>query len=206
MYPDYECNNNPMSITDEDGPFLVMEAELFYNDELNDEFKKSRARHYYSCASAATALFYCKSLADKDDSPWYVSWEKAVEQYPLEKCESATMLYWVEPTDPLTALDARYPQYDLEPYVSKAIRVASSYLLELHDSAYSIDQLDVEDVDNLLTAAWFLIQKLQEGGCMHDPEALDKIEDATYDAYSAVRKLIEDEEAARASSKSDENL
>ena len=202
MYPDYECNNNPMSITDEDGPFLVMEAELFYNDE----FKKSRARHYYSSASAATALFYCKSLADKDDNPWYVSWEKAVEQYPLEKRESATMLYWVEPTDPLTALDARYPQYDLEPYVSKAIRVASSYLLELHDNAYSIDQLDVEDVDNLLTAAWFLIQKLQEGGCMHDPEALDKIEDATYDAYSAVRKLIEDEEAARASSKSDENL
>ena len=65
---------------------------------------------------------------------------------------------------------------------------------------------ELEDVDNLLTAAWFLIQKLQEGGCMHDPEALDKIEDATYDAYSAVRKLIEDEEAARASSKSDENL
>lgn len=206
IYPDYECNNNPMSITDEDGSFLVMEAELFYNDELNDEFKKSRARHYYSCASAATALFYCKSLADKDDNPWYVSWEKAVEQYPLEKRESAAMLYWVEPTDPLTALDARYPQYDLEPYVSKAIRVASSYLLELHENAYSIDQLDVEDVDNLLTAAWFLIQKLQEGGCMHDPEALDKIEDATYDAYSAVRKLIEDEEAARASSKSDENL
>lgn len=26
MYPDYERNNNPMSITDEDGPFLVMEA------------------------------------------------------------------------------------------------------------------------------------------------------------------------------------
>lgn len=69
MYPDYERNNYPMSITDEDGPFLVMEAELFYNDELNDEFKKSRARHYYSCASAATALFYCKSLADKDDNP-----------------------------------------------------------------------------------------------------------------------------------------
>lgn len=206
MYPDYECNNYPMSITDEDGPFLVMEAELFYNDELNDEFKKSRARHYYSCASAATALFYCKSLADKDDNPWYVSWEKAVEQYPLEKRESATMLYWVEPTDPLTALDARYPQYDLEPYVSKAIRVASSYLVELDDNAYSIDQLDVEDVDNLLTAAWFLIQKLQEGGCMHDPDALDKIEDATYDAYTAVKNLIEDEEAARASSKSDENL
>lgn len=113
MYPDYECNNYPMSITDEDGPFLVMEAELFYNDELNDEFKKSRARHYYSCASAATALFYCKSLADKDDNPWYVSWEKAVERYPLEKRESATMLYWVEPTDPLTALDARYPNTTL---------------------------------------------------------------------------------------------
>ncbi len=76
MYPDYERNNYPMSITDEDGPFLVMEAELFYNDELNDEFKKSRARHYYSCASAATALFYCKSLADKDDNPWYVSWKR----------------------------------------------------------------------------------------------------------------------------------
>lgn len=166
MYPDYERNNYPMSITDEDGPFLVMEAELFYNDELNDEFKKSRARHYYSCASAATALFYCKSLADKDDNPWYVSWEKAVEQYPLEKRESATMLYWVEPTDPLTALDARYPQYDLEPYVSKAIRVASSYLVELDDSAYSIDQLDVEDVDNLLTAAWFFDPETP-GGRLH---------------------------------------
>lgn len=206
MYPDYERNNSPISITDEDGPFLVMEAELFYNDGLNDEFKKSRARHYYSCASAATALYYCKSLAEDDANPWYVSWEKAVEQYPLEKRESATMLYWVEPTDPLTALDARYPQYDLEPYVSKAIRVASSYLLGLHDSAYSIDQLDVEDVDNLLTAAWFLIQKLQEGGGMHDPDVLDKIEDATYAAYTAVRNLIENEEAARASSKSDENL
>lgn len=206
MYPDYERNNNPMSITDEDGPFLVMEAKLFYNDELNDEFKKGRARHYYSCASAATALFYCKSLADKDDNPWYVSWEKAVEQYPLEKRESATMLYWVEPTDPLTALDARYPQYDLEPYVSKAIRVASSYLVGLDDSAYSIDQLDVEDVDNLLTAAWFLIQKLQEGGCMHDPEALDKIEDATYDAYTAVKNLIAGEGAGKASAKSDDNF
>lgn len=29
MYPDYERNNYPMSITDEDGPFLVMEATLF---------------------------------------------------------------------------------------------------------------------------------------------------------------------------------
>ena len=134
MYPDYECNNNPMSITDEDGPFLVMEAELFYNDELNDEFKKSRARHYYSCASAATALYYCKSLAEDDDNPWYVSWEKAVEQYPLEKCESATMLYWVEPTDPLTALDARYPQYDLEPYVSKAM-VPSRFFRKLIEAA-----------------------------------------------------------------------
>ena len=116
------------------------------------------------------------------------------------------MLYWVEPTDPLTALAARYPQYDLEPYVSKAIRVASSYLVGLDDNAYSIDQLDVEDVDNLLTAAWFLIQKLQEGGCMHDPDALDKIEDGTYEVYSAVRNLIAGEEAVKASSKSDENL
>lgn len=79
-------------------------------------------------------------------------------------------------------------------------------MVELDDSAYSIDQLDVEDVDNLLTAAWFLIQKLQEGGCMHDPDALDKIEDATYDAYTAVKNLIEGEEAAKASSKSVEDL
>ena len=41
---------------------------------------------------------------------------------------------------------------------------------------------------------------------MHDPDALDKIEGATYDAYTAVRNLIENEEAAKASSKSDENL
>lgn len=207
MYPDYECNGYPMSITaDDDGPFLIMEAELFYNDELNDEFKKSGARHYYSCASAATAIYYCKSLADDDDNLWYESWEKAVKQYPLEKRESATMLYWVEPTDPLTALDARYPQSDLEPYVSKAIRGASSYLVGLDDKAYSINRLDVEDVDNLLTAAWFLTQKLQEGGCVHDPDALDKIEDATHDAYAAVKSLIEGEEAAKASVKSDNNL
>lgn len=56
MYPGYECNGYPMSITDDDGPFPIIEAELFCNDELNDEFKKSRARHYYSCASAATAI------------------------------------------------------------------------------------------------------------------------------------------------------
>ena len=116
------------------------------------------------------------------------------------------MLYWIEPTDPLTALDARYPHSDLEPYVRKAISVASSYLVELDSRAYSIDQLDVEDVDDLLTTAWFLIQKLQEGGCMHDPDALDKIEDATYDAYTAVKNLIAGEEAARASSKSDGTL
>lgn len=41
---------------------------------------------------------------------------------------------------------------------------------------------------------------------MHDPEALNKIEDATYDAYTAVRNLIENEEAAKASAKSDGNL
>lgn len=69
MYPDYERNNYPMSITDEDGPFLVMEAELFYNDELNDEFKKSRARHYYSCASAATALFTANRLQTRTTIP-----------------------------------------------------------------------------------------------------------------------------------------
>ena len=28
MYPGYECNNYPISITDEDGPFLIMEAEM----------------------------------------------------------------------------------------------------------------------------------------------------------------------------------
>ncbi|MEE1529183.1 MAG: hypothetical protein UF085_03745 [Collinsella sp.] len=206
MHPEYVCSNKPVSITDADGPFLIIEAELFNNDELNGEFKKNRARHNCSCASAAAVVYYCKSLAADEDNPWYESWEKAVEQYPLEKRESATMLYWIEPTDPLTALDARYPQSDLEPYVSKAIRVAGSYLVGLDDKAYSINRLDVEDVDNLLTAAWFLIQKLQEGGRIHDPDALDKIEDATYDAHAAVKSLIEGEEAAKASVKSDDNL
>ena len=28
MYPYYECDNYPMSITDDDGPFLIMEARL----------------------------------------------------------------------------------------------------------------------------------------------------------------------------------
>lgn len=92
------------------------------------------------------------------------------------------------------------------PYVSKAIRAASSYLVGLDDKAYSINRLDVEDVDNLLAAVWFLIQKLQEGGCIHDPDALDKIEDAMHDAYAAVKNLIEGEEAAKASVKFDDNL
>lgn len=46
MYPDYECNNYPMSVTDEDGPFLIMEAELSGDVELNDEFKKDASYRY----------------------------------------------------------------------------------------------------------------------------------------------------------------
>lgn len=52
MYPDYECNNYPMSITDDDGPFLVMEAELFYNDEL----KMSSRRTGYAITILAQVL------------------------------------------------------------------------------------------------------------------------------------------------------
>jgi len=40
MYPYYECDNYPMSITDDDGPFLIMEARLSGDDELNDDFRK----------------------------------------------------------------------------------------------------------------------------------------------------------------------
>ena len=29
MYPDYECNNYPMSITDDDGPFLMVPSRFF---------------------------------------------------------------------------------------------------------------------------------------------------------------------------------
>lgn len=46
MYPGYECNNYPISITDEDGPFLIMEAELSGDVELNDEFKKDASYRY----------------------------------------------------------------------------------------------------------------------------------------------------------------
>ena len=108
MYPDYECNNYPMSITDEDGPFLIMEAELSGDVELNDEFKKD-ASYRYSCATVSAAIDLCRSMTDGDADPWYESWEKAVERYPLEKCEDATTLYWFEPTDPHKALCAFHP-------------------------------------------------------------------------------------------------
>lgn len=91
MYPNYECNNYPMNITDDDGPFLIMEAELSGDVELNDEFKKD-ASYRYSCATVSAAIDLCKSMTDGDADPWYESWEKAVERYPLEKCEDATTL------------------------------------------------------------------------------------------------------------------
>lgn len=43
MYPNYECNNYPMNITDDDGPFLIMEAELSGDVELKMSLRKTPA-------------------------------------------------------------------------------------------------------------------------------------------------------------------
>lgn len=205
MYPDYECNNYPMSITDEDGPFLVMEAELSGDVELNDEFKKD-ASYRYSCATVSAAIDLCKSMTDGDADPWYESWEKAVERYPLEKCEDATTLYWIEPTDPHKALCAFHPHPDLERYVAEAIGAVDTYLLEREYCPFAVSHLDLKDVDVLLSAAWGLARVLKDiwGTC--DPDVMEKIEDATYGAHITVRDLIAGEEAAKASAKSDDNF
>lgn len=56
MYPDYEYNNYPMSITDDDGPFLIMEAELSGDVELNDELKKDAGYRYGSVRPGLTYM------------------------------------------------------------------------------------------------------------------------------------------------------
>lgn len=59
----------------------------------------------------------------------------------------------------------------------------------------------------MLNAAWGLARVLEETWGTCDPDdVLKKIEDATYSAYIAVRDLIADEEAAKSSAKSDDNL
>ena len=142
----------------------------------------------------------------RDADPWYESWEKAVERYPLEKCEDATTLYWIEPTDPYKALCAFHPHPDLERYAAEAIDAVDTYLLEREYCPFTINHLDLKDVDVLLSAAWGLARVLKEiwGTC--DPDVMEKIEDATYSAHITVRDLIAGEEAVKASSKSDENL
>lgn len=205
MYPDYECNNYPMSVTDEDGPFLIMEAELSGDDELNDDFRKG-ASYRCSCATVSAAIDLCRSMTDGDADPWYESWEKAVERYPLEKCEDATTLYWIEPTDPHKALCALQPHPDLERYVAEAIGAVDTYLLEREYCPFAVSHLDLKDVDVLLSAAWGLARVLKDiwGTC--DPDVMEKIEDATYGAHITVRDLIAGEEAAKASAKSDDNF
>lgn len=206
MYPYYECDNYPMSITDDDGPFLIMEARLSGDDELNDDFRKG-ASYRCSCATVSAAIDLCRSMTDGDADPWYESWEKAVERYPLEKCEDATTLYWIEPTDPHKALCALQPHCDLEPYVAEAIGAVDTYLLECADYPFTVDHLDLKDVDVLLSAAWGLARVLEETWGTCDPDdVLEKIEDATYSANITVKDLIAGEEAAKASAKSDDNL
>ena len=205
MYPDSEGNNFPMNIKDTDGPFLIMEATLFGDDKLNDEFKKT-ASYRYSCATVSAAIDLCKSMTDGDADPWYESWEKAVERYSLEECEGATTLYWIESTDPLKALCALHLHPDLEAYVVEAIDAVDTYLLEREYCPYTIDHLDLKGVDVLLSAAWGLVRVLKETWGAYDSDVLEKIEDATYGAHITVRDLIADEEGAKTSSKSDDNL
>lgn len=207
MYPYYECDNYPMSITDDDGPFLIMEARLSGDDELNDDFRKD-ASYRYSCATVSATIDLCRSLTDSDVDYWYESWEKAVERLPLEECESATMLYWIEPTDPYKALCACHPHPDLEKYVVEAIGAVDTYLLERDDCPFSVDHLDLKDVDcpaQLLLGGLARVLEETWGTCDPD-DVLEKIEDATYSAYITVKDLIAGEEAAKASAKSDDNL
>lgn len=205
MFPDSEGNNFPMSIKDADGPFLIMEATLFGDDKLNDEFKET-AGCRYSCATVSAAIDLCKSMTDGDADPWYESWEKAVERYPLEECEGATALYWIESTDPLKAPCALHPHPDLEAYVVEAIDAVDTYLLEREYCPYTIDHLDRKDVDVLLSAAWGLARVLKEIWGTYDPDVLEKIEDTAYNAHITVRDLIADEESAKASPKADDSL
>lgn len=205
MFPDSEGNNFPMSIKDADGPFLIMEATLFGDDKLNNEFKET-AGCKYSCATVSAAIDLCRSMTDGDADPWYESWEKAVERYPLEEHDGASALYWIEPTDPFTALCAFYPHPDLEPYVVEVISAIDTYLLEHEYCSYTLDHLDLKHVKVLLSAAWGLARILEEAWTTHDPDVLEKIEDTTYNAYITVRDLIEGEEAAKASPKADDSL
>lgn len=205
MFPDSEGNNFPMSIKDANGPFLIMEATLFGDDKIDNEFKKT-ASYRYSCATVSAAIDLCRSMTDGDADPWYESWEKAVERYPLEEYEGATTLYWIEPTDPLTAMCALHPHPDLERYVVEAIGAVDTYLLERECCPYTIDHLELKDVDVLLSAAWGLARVLKEIWGTYDPEVLEKIEDAAYSAHITVRDLVEGEEEAKASPKADDSL
>lgn len=73
--------------------------------------------------------------------------------------------------------------------------------------SFTVDHLDLKDVDVLLSAAWGLARVLEETWGTCDPDdVLEKIEDATYSAYITVKDLIAGEEAAKASAKSDDNL
>lgn len=118
----------------------------------------------------------------------------------------ATTLYWIEPTDPHKALCAFHPHPDLEQYVAETIEAVDTYLLECEYCPFTVSHLDLKDVDVLLSAAWGLARVLKDiwGTC--DPDVMEKIEDATYSAYITVRDLIAGEEAAKASSKSVEDL
>lgn len=205
MHPYAECDNHPISIKDADGPFLIMEATLFGGDKLDDEFKKT-ATYSCSCATVSAAIDICRSTTNGLDDPWYESWEKAVERYPLEEHDGASALYWIEPTDPFAALCAFYPHPDLEPYVVEVISAIDTYLLEHEYCSYTLDHLDLKHVKVLLSAAWGLARILEEAWTTHDPDVLEKIEDATYNAYITVRDLIEGEEAAKAGPKADDSL
>lgn len=103
-------------------------------------------------------------------------------------------------------LCAFHPHPDLERYAAEAIDAVDTYLLEREYCPFTINHLDLKDVDVLLSAAWGLARVLKEiwGTC--DPDVMEKIEDATYSAHITVRDLIAGEEAVKASSKSDENL
>lgn len=70
MFPDSEGNNFPMSIKDANGPFLIMEATLFGDDKIDNEFKKT-ASYRYSCATVSAAIDLCRSMTDGDADPWY---------------------------------------------------------------------------------------------------------------------------------------
>lgn len=193
MGPSAEAENYPMGIKDEDGPFLIMEAPVYGDDTLDEEFKKT-AGYTVSCATVGTAIAMCHGMTDGTQDPWYESWNKAVERYSPADCPGAGSIYWIEPTDVWTALGAIKPQADLEQYVHEAIDRISCFTTGMFDADTFYEWFGINDVKELLSSAWDIAGYLQEMGGNSD---VDAVEDAAYKAYTTVSDIVDAKAAKR---------